>query len=291
MLIRYDGCEVDAARSPSTSIRGDFDARRRLAAEFARVAALHPQSAMISSPMFHKVGRNRLTRTIDAVLVFIRKHVPPLHRIGIRCLAGCLYVYIRAVAATARMIAAGAYQWPDVPLGSVLAFWHGSAPSLLVAAAARKPPVPVILMVSRDPRGDCVALLCHWLGFETVRGDAEHGGWSALIEIANAVNHGAIALIAPDGGGPPCVARAGVAILASAAKAPLIPVGATCWPSILERRKWDAQRNPLPYARIAIVCGEPLYFPRFEDAAAIEGSRAELQQALDRASHQSVSQA
>jgi len=250
------------------------------------VAALHPQSATISSPRFHKAGRNRLTRTIDAVLMFIRKYLPPLHWLGVRSLAVCLYLYIRAVAATASTIAAGAYRWPEVAPGSVLAFWHGSAPSLLVAFAADKPEVPVKLMVSRDPRGDCVAVFCRWLGFEPVRGDAEHGGWSALIEIASAVNQGAVALIAPDGGGPPCVARAGVAILASAAHAAIIPLGATCRPSVLERRKWDEQRNPVPYARVAVFCGEPIHFPRFEDAAAIEASRAELQKALERASQQ-----
>jgi lysophospholipid acyltransferase (LPLAT)-like uncharacterized protein len=250
------------------------------------MAALRPHSETLSSPLFHKIGRNRLTRTIDAVLVFVRQYIPPLHWIAIRCLAGSLYVYARAVAATARFVTSGAYRWPEIPPGSVLVFWHGSAPSLLVAFAARKPRAPVKLMVSRDPRGDCVALFCRWLGFETVRGDAEHGGWRALIEIADALNHGAIALIAPDGGGPPCVARAGVAILASVVHAALIPVGANCRPSVMERRKWDAPRNPLPYARVAVVCGEPLHFARFEEAEAIEKSRAELQDALNRAARQ-----
>jgi lysophospholipid acyltransferase (LPLAT)-like uncharacterized protein len=250
------------------------------------MAALHPHSQAISSPLFHRVGRNRLTRTIDFVLVFIRRYLPPLHWIGIRWLAGCMYVYARVLAATARIVTAGAYPWPQIPPGSVLAFWHGSAPSLLAAFAAHKPQAPVKLMVSRDPRGDCVALFSRWLGFEAVRGDAEHGGWRALIEIATAVSQGAIALIAPDGGGPPGFARAGIAILASAAHAALIPVGAKCRPSIIERRKWDAQRNPLPFARIAVVCGEPLRFPRLEDAASIETSRAALQQALDHASGQ-----
>jgi lysophospholipid acyltransferase (LPLAT)-like uncharacterized protein len=143
--------------------------------------------------------------------------------------------------------------------------------------------MPLKLMVSGDARGDCVALFCRWLGFEIVRGDAEHGGWKALIQIANAVHHGATALISPDGNGPPCIARVGAAALASAVRVPLIPVGADCRPSVFERHKWDNARNPLPYGRIAVACGEPLMFPSFEDAPSLEKARQQLQDALDRA--------
>jgi len=140
----------------------------------------------------------------------------------------------------------------------------------------------VKLMVSRDARGDCVAVFCRWLGFEIVRGDAEHAGWKALAQIANDVQNGAVALISPDGGGPPFHARIGAAALASAAQVPLIPVGADCRPSVFERHKWDRARNPLPYGRIAVACGEPLIFPVFEDSASLERARQQLQEALDR---------
>jgi lysophospholipid acyltransferase (LPLAT)-like uncharacterized protein len=61
---------------------------------------------------------------------------------------------------------------------------------------------------------------------EIIRGDSEHGGWNALIEIANEVRDGAAALISPDGSGPPLVTRIGAVALPSAIGAPLIPVGA-----------------------------------------------------------------
>ena len=253
------------------------------AAEIARLTALHRHSKTISSARFHKVGRNRLTRTIDTTLEFIRRFLPPIHWVAVRFLALLLYGYARAVGATAKIVAVGSYRWPDVPKGSVLAIWHGSAPSLLAAVIARRPSPPLKLMVSRDPRGDCVALFCRWLGFEIVRGDAQHSGWKALIEIANEVHNGAAALISPDGSGPPFVARVGAVALASAVHVPVIPVGADCRPSVFERHKWDDARNPLPYGRIAVVCGEPLTFPSFEDAASLERARQQLQDALDRA--------
>ncbi len=262
---------------------------RDVAAEIARLTTLHRRSETISSAASHRIGRNRLTRTIDTTLDFIRRYLPPIHWVTMRFLAVLLYGYARAVAATAEIVTVGSYRWPDVPQGSILAIWHGSAPSLLAAFTARKPSMPLKLMVSADPRGDCVALFCRWLGFEIIRGDAEHGGWKALIEIANHVHNGAAVLISPDGGGPPFVARVGAIALASAAQVHLIPVGADCRPSVFERRKWDKARNPLPYGRIAVVCGEPLLFPSFEDAAALEGARLQLQAELERAAEEARS--
>lgn len=254
-----------------------------LAAELVRLSTLRHRSRRISSTVFHKIGRNRLTRAVDRTLDFIRRRLPPIHWVAIRFLALLLYGYVRAVRATAEMVIAGRYPWPDFPGGSVLAIWHGSAPSLLVAFSARRPSMPVKLLVSTDARGDCVAVFCRWLGFEIVRGDAQGGGWKALTEMVNQVHHGAGALITPDGGGPPFIARVGAAALASAAGRPLIPVGADCRPSVFERHKWDKPRNPLPWGRIAVACGEPLTFPRFEDAVALEGARQQLQEALARA--------
>jgi len=143
--------------------------------------------------------------------------------------------------------------------------------------------MPVKLMVSRDPRGDCVAVFCRWLGFEIVRGDAQHGGWKALTEIANELHNGAVALISPDGGGPPLVASVGATVLASASRVPLIPVGAACRPSVFEPHKSDRARNPLPYGRIAVACGEPILFPRFEDSDSLQNARMQLEEALNRA--------
>ncbi|MGD1093961.1 MAG: DUF374 domain-containing protein [Bryobacteraceae bacterium] len=254
--------------------------------EIARLTALHRHSKTISSAVFHRVGRNRLTRAIDAALDFIRRFLPPVHWIAVRFLALLLYGYARAVRATAEIVTVGKYRWPEVPKGSVLAIWHGSAPALLVAFTARRPRMPVKLMVSRDPRGDCVALFCRWLGFEIVRGDSGYGGWNALIEIANEVHEGKGALISPDGSGPPFVARVGAVVLASAAHATLIPVGADCSPALFEHHKWDQPRNPLPYGRIAIACGESMSLPPFEDAASLENARQQLQSALDHAAGQ-----
>lgn len=268
---------------PGSPVPPASERHKDLAAEMVRLSRLGRRSRGISSTLFHKIGRNGLSRTVDRTLDFIRRYLPPIHWIAVRFLALLLYGYARAIRATTEIVTVGRFHWPDFPGGSVLAIWHGSAPSLLVAFSARRPSMPVRILVSGDARGDCVALFCRWLGFEIVRGDAQRGGWKALTEMVKQVHNGAAALIVPDGGGPPFFARIGAAALASAAGRPLIPVGADCRPSVFERHKWDKPRNPLPYGRIAVACGEPLTFPRFEDAVALEKARQQLQEALDRA--------
>jgi hypothetical protein len=55
----------------------------------ARLTALHGHSETISSAAFHKVGRNRITRTIDTTLEFMRRYLPPIYWVAVRVLAFC----------------------------------------------------------------------------------------------------------------------------------------------------------------------------------------------------------
>ncbi len=263
--------------------------RAHMAEEMAKLALIHQCQLSVPSESAHLIGRerfmkgrNRFTRTVDALLSVIRQYLPSLHWLLVRSIAFLLFCYVRAgLRSTVALLKLGHFQWPEIPKGSVLAIWHGSIPSLLTALVVQRPTGPVHILVARDSRGDSLALLCRWLGFEVIRGDSEHGGWEALAQIAENVHKGAAALITVDGGGPALNAKVGAVALASVAHAPLIPIGADCRPAVLERHKWDAPRNPLPYARIAVVCGEPISFQAIADATALEVARRQLQEALN----------
>jgi lysophospholipid acyltransferase (LPLAT)-like uncharacterized protein len=162
-----------------------------------------------------------------------------------------------------------------------MAVWHGSAPSLLVAILARKPRAPIAIMVSRDPRGDCLTLLCRMIGLRVVRGSSEEGGWEALSELAREVERGVCVLITADGEGPAQVAKVGAVALAAATGTPLIAIGADCRPALSERHKWDRARIPLPLGRVAIAGGEPRRLPFVDKTESIEEARFELQSALE----------
>ena len=249
----------------------------------ARLAELVRQAGTTRHVSSSEAGRNRFTRIIDRALLWIRRYAPPVHWLGAGLLGSALFGYARLVARTSRLIAAGPCRWPDLPAGCVLALWHGSAPSLLAAIASLRSRSKFVILVATEPRGDALAVLFRLLGLRVVRGDWEHHGWPAVKRLAELVAEGACAVITPDGGGPRRVARAGAIVLAAAARVPLVVVGADCRPAIVERRKWDQPRNPVPFSRIAISIQEPVRFDEFEDAAAMESARLELQQALDRA--------
>jgi lysophospholipid acyltransferase (LPLAT)-like uncharacterized protein len=159
--------------------------------------------------------------------------------------------------------------------------WHGCANSWLVVAARRKPRSPMAIMVARDPRGDCLSLFCRLLGVRVVRGESGESGWEALAQLAREMARGCCAVITADGRGPASVAKIGAVALASATRAPLIPVGADCRPAIYERHKWDRVRTPLPFGHVAITLGRPRDYPALADLASIEAARRGLQDALN----------
>ncbi|MFY9611473.1 MAG: DUF374 domain-containing protein [Blastocatellia bacterium] len=236
----------------------------------------------LASPALQQ--RSRFTRAVDRVFLLTRTYFPPVHIAGAAISAAILLIYAWILALTVRLVSAGEVRWPDFPAGSVLAVWHGSASSVLVALRARMPAAAVAIMVARDPRGDCLAWLCRLLGLRVVRGDSENGGWEALAVLARQVERGVCALITADGGGPAREAKVGAVALASATGMPLVVLGADCRPAIFERNKWDSARTPLPFGRVAIAAGKPHSLRLFKEAGEVEAARLWLQSALGSAS-------
>jgi lysophospholipid acyltransferase (LPLAT)-like uncharacterized protein len=244
-------------------------------AELWATAQAPPRSAPEHS------GRNAFTRLVDNGFALVRKYAPPIHTAGIFLTAILFFVYARVVAFTARMKSSGVSAWPNVPAPSVLALWHGDAPSLLVALAKRRPATPLAIMIAGDPRGDFLALLCRMLGLKVARGNDKHGGWTALTELAHALQRDACVIITADGGGPAKVAKVGAVALASAAGVPLVPIAADCYPAIQETRKWDTARNPVPFCSLTILVGPARHFDFVGDLASLEQGRSWLETTLN----------
>lgn len=248
--------------------------------KIARLAELMRHAPTTRHVRARAAGRNAFTRGIDAAILWIRRYAPPLHWLGASLSGVALFMYAWLVARTSRLIVEGEPAWPDVPGSSVLAVWHDSAPSLFVALAKRKPRATMAIMIATEPRGDSLTVLCRLLGLQVIRGDWEHHGWPSVVRLADQIAAGACAVITPDGGAPRRLARAGALVLAAAAGASLIPIGADCHPAFSEPHKWDKPRNPLPFGRIAICTGTALKLDDFADTAALESARLRLEQAL-----------
>jgi lysophospholipid acyltransferase (LPLAT)-like uncharacterized protein len=251
------------------------------ASRLTRISQLLPHSEKLADT---RLGRNALTRSLDRVFALVRKYLPPLHWLVVALTAIILFLYAQLVALTSRLVTTGSGEWPDVPTPSVLALWHRDAPSLLVAFTKRRPKARTVIMISRDPRGDALALLCRLIGLEVVRGDTREGGWDALLELAHKLINGACVILTADGGGPARIAKVGAVALASSVGVPLIPLAADCHPAIEERHKWDAARNPLPFGNLLVLLGVARRFEPFEKLSAIEEAKSWLETALTRVS-------
>jgi lysophospholipid acyltransferase (LPLAT)-like uncharacterized protein len=156
---------------------------------------------------------------------------------------------------------------------AVYALWHGR---LLVPTYALRG-AGAAVMISRHADGEVIARICERMGFTTVRGSSTRGGAVALHDAVEALRSGRAAAFTPDGPkGPRERLQPGAVFAASRAGVPLVPLGigsSRAW----EFRSWDRFRVPKPFARVALVAGEPLRFdPGIEgEALAREVARAE----------------
>lgn len=128
------------------------------------------------------------------------------------------------------------------------------------------------------------------LGGEVIRGSSTHTGARALRDYYQALAHeGVSPAITPDGPrGPPWKFKPGAVLLAQLSGRPIIPLSYAA--SHAWKIKWDRFVIPMPFSRIVIAVGEPVYVPKGLDAAALarlqldmEGRLRELFQVAARA--------
>jgi lysophospholipid acyltransferase (LPLAT)-like uncharacterized protein len=263
-------------------MQGSYTERQAatVARRLGEVHALAAASGPPRRPTDAERGRGIFTRALDAVLDTIAARAPALEWLASRLTAVVLYLYARVVGVTERLTADG---WPDAPAPAILAFWHGSAPAFLCAVARRRPARHTTILVARDSRGDCLALLCRWLGFAVVRGDATSNGWAALEVLAEELARGDSVAITVDGFGPARVVKTGAVALAAATGAPLVAVGAACWPALAERHKWDRARNPVPFGRVAVALAEPITLEPIGGSDDLDAARRRIAASIDSA--------
>lgn len=246
------------------------------------------ESHLFDDTLTGLAGRNLWTRSLDKLLKALRRYAPPLHFVGYLLTAIVLFLYARLLGFTTRLVTGGEERWPEIRGPAILALWHGDAPALITAFAAKQPRVEVCIMVGSDPRGDSLALLCRLLGLRVERGDNEEGGWEALAKLALLLEQGVSVLITPDGTGPARRVKPGILALASVTGVPIVPIGASCYPAVVQRRKWDAARNPLPFSRVSVVVGSRHTLPLIRDTKTLLKERDKIEEALTEASSAAV---
>jgi lysophospholipid acyltransferase (LPLAT)-like uncharacterized protein len=191
------------------------------------------------------------------------------------------YPLIAALGSTLRYIVEGA-EHLNAPRAAghplIYGFWHGRI--LPGAYYFRRRGIVVITSSNFD--GEWIARIISRLGYGTARGSSSRRSRAAMLQMIREVRAGRPTAFTLDGPrGPARAAKPGAVFLARATGAPILPFHLEA-DRFWELRSWDRTQIPKPFARIALVIGEPLYVPADADAAAVEAHRATLHAVLER---------
>lgn len=135
-------------------------------------------------------------------------------------------------------------------------------------------------LISPSVDGEIGAMLVRRLGGEVIRGSSSHTGARALRDYYQALAHEDISpAITPDGPrGPPWKFKPGAVLLAQLSQRPIIPLAYAA--SRAWKIQWDRFVIPMPFARIVIAIGEPVYVQKGLDSSALERIQLEMAQCL-----------
>jgi len=140
---------------------------------------------------------------------------------------------------------------------------------------------PMVVMASPSRDGEFIGEVARGLGFTVCFGSRRKGGVKALQRLADYFRQGySCGLIADGSRGPARVAQKGPLYLARETQAPLVPL------AVASRRKitfntWDRFELPLPFSRMAVLVGEPLYVGPGDRGQLLEDRRRELDTRLN----------
>lgn len=158
--------------------------------------------------------------------------------------------------------------------------WHGRMLYFLKLYAYLGSRVTILVSQSRD--GEFVAQLLSRFGFRITRGSTSRGGARGLLAVVNQVRSGMHACFTPDGPrGPRYRVQPGLLVVAKRTGAPILPMTFSArWKRVLA--SWDAFLLPLPFSRVVVVYGEPIYVPVDASPIDLEAKRLEVETCLRR---------
>ncbi len=162
--------------------------------------------------------------------------------------------------------------------GAILVTWHGR--TMIPAGLFRNRGYWALVSLSRD--GELQSRVFTYFGFSIVRGSTGRGGVKGALQMARKVKEGGVLAFTPDGPrGPTHKVQPGVLLMAQKSGAPIITVGVSArWKYHV--RSWDSYMIPLPFSRVRVVFGTPLYVPEEADDDARTLIAEELEYLLNR---------
>ncbi len=137
-------------------------------------------------------------------------------------------------------------------------------------------------LISPSVDGELGAMMVRRFGGAVIRGSSTHTGARALRDYYQAlVRDNVSPVITPDGPrGPRFKFKPGALLLAQMSGRPILPISYAASRAWLI--KWDRFVIPMPFSRIAIAIGPPVYVPRVTDAAALARLQGKMEEELGR---------
>lgn len=160
---------------------------------------------------------------------------------------------------------------------AIVPFWHYSI--FYIFHHLRKYQGVVLVSASRD--GEFVARIAERLDFETVRGSSNRQSVQALKKLLRAMKAGKHLGIVADGSqGPARILQPGAIYLAAKTGAPIFPL---VWSAsrFIAFKSWDRTLLPLPFSRIVMRYGKPVYLPNDLSDEALEKHRKRVEKQLN----------
>ncbi len=158
----------------------------------------------------------------------------------------------------------------------IMAFWHGRILPATYYFRRRG----IVVITSENFDGEWIAGIIERFGYGTARGSTSRGARKALLHLMREMAAGRPTGFTVDGPrGPARVAQPGAVWLAKATGNPVLPFHLEAdrhW----TLNSWDRTQIPKPFAKMAIVVGEPLEVHRNADDAAVEEFRRSLEARL-----------
>ena len=177
---------------------------------------------------------------------------------------------------------------------AIVGLWHGQH---LLAPFFRPAELPYVALLSRNADAAINAAVVEHFGISTIRGSggrvkqavAKKGGAQALIRLVRMLREGTgVCMIADVVKGTPREAGLGIVTLARLSGRPIIPAAAVTSRRLVLRRTWDRTTVPLPFGRMAVVMGEPIFVAADADADMLEAKRVEVTRAIEDANRRAL---
>ena len=194
-------------------------------------------------------------------------------------IAGAAYPLINALGHTLRWRVDGMQHLESIRASGrqpVMAFWHGR----ILPATFYFRHRGIVVVTSENFDGEWIARIIERFGYGTARGSSSRGGVKALLQLARDMQRGKPAGFTVDGPrGPARVVQPGAIWLARRTGNPVLPFhleASRHW----TLGSWDRTQIPKPFARVALVIGEPVEVPAETSDDELEATRRDVEARL-----------